>query len=119
MVDKRRKKEVPEMQVETRKPELISHAVQDEKTADRPKYNTSKIVCPYCDVEEEQKIKFSFSGAIPNLIECGNCHNHFIVQQKVEIINTIIDIQHQLDSSSKSANVLVTGGEAGTRDASF
>lgn len=113
MVKKATKKEFLEVPDLPKKVEPIS----DEKTADRPKYNLTKIKCPYCDCEAEQKIKYSFSGPQPNLIECAECHYHFIVMQRVEIVNSVIEIQQQLEAGSGfSAH---RSAEAGTRDASF
>ena len=116
MADKKRSKVAPEAPIiESKKTEVVS----DEKSADRPKYNNTKIKCPYCDCEAEQKIKYSFSGNQPNLIECGECHYHFIVMQRVEIISTVIEIQDQLEQGSKSSTNFMRTAEAGTREASL
>ena len=114
MVDKRRKKEIVEIQDLPKKQEVM----MEEKNPDRPKYNSAKVKCPYCDHEDEQKIKFSFTSSIPNLIECEACHYHYIVMQRVEIINTVVEIQDQLERSYNSAGIISRSAEAGTRDAS-
>jgi transcription elongation factor Elf1 len=87
-------------------------------TADRPKYNTTAVKCPYCDVISEQRTRFAFGQAIPNLIECSECKNHFILLQKVEIVNTVVDIQHELDKGlhPEIQATTETTGEAGMRE---
>jgi hypothetical protein len=87
----------------------------DGETKDRPKYNTTAVKCPYCDTMSEQRTRFALGQSVPNLIECESCKNHFILMQKVEIVNTIVDIQDQLDKGQHPAAIEMSG-EAGMRE---
>lgn len=66
---------------------------------EKPKSNSVSVKCPYCDKSAIQKIRYSLVESTPNLIDCPDCHYHFIVIQKTDIKLLVIELQDQIEES--------------------
>jgi len=55
------------------------------------------ITCPYCDKSTLQKINYSMTSSIPNLIACPECKYNFIAIQKTNIKILIMEIQDGIE----------------------